>query len=1168
MDDRRDIQGVKDELSGRAEELALYLFGDPPKRTRAEMRWGRKGSLVVKISGPRRGSFRSWEEDRGGSMLDAIAFAQDIPIAEAVQWGRRWLGEDDRLRPARRGRPVVEDIDAEETHRIEQVRRIWSQARPIPGTAGETYLKSRGIGPNAWPESIRWAGNMLVFASTSPVGELTALQRIYINSDGTPKIEDGQKVKRSLGPGRGGAVCFPGETDGHLCLAEGPETALSVWYATGFETWAALGAIGKVDLSPVPIDRTVIVCKDDDAKNAPSRKALRDAIRKWRAAGRTVLEVLPFELSRRDKSDMNDSLVEHGPRYIRERIEKVLDSNPSQTTHGLHLMEARKMLARATGDAFEELWQRKADKPALVLKVGIGLGKTREALASAVQWVAEGRGPVVYAVPTHHLSAELLARTEKEIAHQKADITVAVWRGREAEGPATGETMCQDIETVKAVQAVGGNPQDLVCEKNGRQCPYFSSCPYQAQRRQRADIWLVAHHALFTQKPEAIPEPSLLVIDESFWRAGLRGIDGHPVIVAKDQLATTPYKTKAVGGYDIFGTADLDATLTPIRRRLLKAIGSTPSQTAEGVPINGGAPLTRESLVEAGLTHDQAIQAGKLEWRRKVDVGGFPGMDAKARRKVLLAAAINKDIPRMARMWREVAGILDGCAETSGRLSVEDIEDKDAGGRYRAIRLRWREDIKEGWRAPTLHIDATVDLDLVRPYFPRAELRADIKAATPHQRVTQHYDKTFSKASLAHDEKAVEKLWSWVRAQAFQKGGRWLVVSQKVVEDLIRSSGEVPAFIELAHHNAISGRDRWKYVDHLVVIGRTQPPPQTVAHIAGALTGRYVEPLTGEDGWYPATMRTLQAKDGKAVTVETDQHPDPLAERIRAAVCEDELVQIIGRGRGVNRTAVNPLEVIVLGNVPIGETDELQPLRSPSLDDHLVAAGSVWLSNSADMAEAYGRTVWAIERNRESGRGGPTVSYRYSLYENVGPPRTVTYQRKGSGRKLAQALYDPRIVHDIEAWLVKRLGPLAELDVEGVGDNVTGLQHSESRVPDSEPSAAVTRVTDLIGSDLRQLKPVTDPSQVSACDPSDPKALTDQLRPYESGILPDQLVALTRSTIRAAGITQKDAARRIGISRPQLANALQRRYGLSVEAAAQLLGFLEQPPPVRQLELC
>ncbi len=100
------------------------------------------------------------------------------------------------------------------------------------------------------------------------------------------------------------------------------------------------------------------------------------------------------------------------------------------------------------------------------------------------------------------------------------------------------------------------------------------------------------------------------------------------------------------------------------------------------------------------------------------------------------------------------------------------------------------------------------------------------------------------------------------------------------------------------------------------------------------------------------------------------------------------------------------------------------------------------------------------------------------------------------------------------------------------------------------------------------MNPETDQSQVSACEPSDPNSVADRRPNYESGILPLELVGLTRSTIRSAGITQEDAARRIGISRPQLANALQRRYGLSVEVASRLHAFLEMPPPVRQLELC
>ncbi|MDH3475342.1 MAG: toprim domain-containing protein, partial [Rhodospirillales bacterium] len=472
MSDERDLSDLKRKLADCAEDLAVDLFGEPSKRTRNELRWGRKGSTAVKIGGCRAGSFWSFEADQGGSMLDAVAFALQRPFPEAIQWARQWLGEDTGApRPARRRRPVIQDVDAEEQRRIAWAKRLWQEGRPVAGPPGEIYLKRRAIEAEAWPESVRWHPKEgLIFASTSPKGEMTLVQRIYVNADGTPKRdEEGRKIKKSLGRGPGGAVRFAGRADGPLCLAEGPETALSIWWATGFETWAALGSIASIDLSPVPVERQIVICRDDDPKNAPSLKALRYAIKKWRAEGRTVLEVLPFKLSRREKGDFNDALVEHGPQYLRDRIDAIRqghDQGHDLPVARLHLPQARKALARATRDAVEDLWKRRDEKPVLALKVGIGLGKTREALISAVRWIRDGRGPVVYAVPTHHLSAELLKRAQEEAGD---DVTVAVWRGREAEDPAApGERMCKDLDTVRAVQAVGGDPQELVCEKSGR----------------------------------------------------------------------------------------------------------------------------------------------------------------------------------------------------------------------------------------------------------------------------------------------------------------------------------------------------------------------------------------------------------------------------------------------------------------------------------------------------------------------------------------------------------------------------------------------------------------------------------------------------------------------------------------------------------------------------
>ena len=62
------------------------------------------------------------------------------------------------------------------------------------------------------------------------------------------------------------------------------------------------------------------------------------------------------------------------------------------------------------------------------------------------------------------------------------------------------------------------------------------------------------------------------------------------------------------------------------------------------------------------------------------------------------------------------------------------------------------------------------------------------------------------------------------------------------------------------------------------------------------------------------------------------------------------------------------------------------------------------------------------------------------------------------------------------------------------------------------------------------------------------------------GIMPAELVALVRFQQRAGGISQERLAQLMGLSRPQLANVLQGRFGLSPAAAARLLEALTALP--------
>jgi transcriptional regulator with XRE-family HTH domain len=65
---------------------------------------------------------------------------------------------------------------------------------------------------------------------------------------------------------------------------------------------------------------------------------------------------------------------------------------------------------------------------------------------------------------------------------------------------------------------------------------------------------------------------------------------------------------------------------------------------------------------------------------------------------------------------------------------------------------------------------------------------------------------------------------------------------------------------------------------------------------------------------------------------------------------------------------------------------------------------------------------------------------------------------------------------------------------------------------------------------------------------------------FRSGIVPPELRAWSRERRRAACVSQEALARRIGISRPQLANAEAGRFGLSTETAARFLSTIAGLP--------
>jgi hypothetical protein len=241
-----------------------------------------------------------------------------------------------------------------------------------------------------------------------------------------------------------------------LLLARDSVTAASVWHATGFETWGTLGSPDGRLLDNVPSSRLIIVCADDDPRNAPANRPRNQAIRRWRAEGRRVLLVKPWRLSREDKSNFNDLLLVGSIEEVRARVLNALEAVRASTAPDHQPLEiARERCAAAINSAIDKLLARQTPAPPAPFKVAmiaVGIGKTEAAVRRIVSAAMRG-ARIVYLVPTHKLGGELVDRIKADVRRQGGEVAVDVWRGRTAERPdAPGQTMCAALEVVGDAQ--------------------------------------------------------------------------------------------------------------------------------------------------------------------------------------------------------------------------------------------------------------------------------------------------------------------------------------------------------------------------------------------------------------------------------------------------------------------------------------------------------------------------------------------------------------------------------------------------------------------------------------------------------------------------------------------------------------------------------------------
>ena len=306
--------------------VAQRLLGDPIKKTAREWRYGRKGSLVVHVGGSRAGTWKDFEGDEGGGVLDLVRRERQCDKAGAVDWltGEGLLnGAAPRL-PQNRYTPPATTLSTPQATTAALAREILEASELATWTPAHDYLAGRmvwppkGEGCPSLPPGVRWlnraagfeldklrefpkdAAGVLVFAYRLPGGDLAAVFLEALTQDGT---RTAKRWRKAYGP-RTGAAFEAAAGSGATVLCEGEVTALAArWLHPGCRVLACGGTSGLEAAAQHVKGRLVLEVDGDKA----GRTAALELAQRLRQAGRDV--TLEFNPQGMDPVDVWESIV-------------------------------------------------------------------------------------------------------------------------------------------------------------------------------------------------------------------------------------------------------------------------------------------------------------------------------------------------------------------------------------------------------------------------------------------------------------------------------------------------------------------------------------------------------------------------------------------------------------------------------------------------------------------------------------------------------------------------------------------------------------------------------------------------------------------------------------------------------------------------------------------
>ena len=353
------IEQVIDKLHANILKYVTEWLGQPQKINNKEARWGKKGSLVVTLSGAKAGNWYDFEAGKGGKNLLSLyleRFNHDFKTAISELSSALHINSEYKLfnKTSTNINQTTKNFTTLDIKKIKYINKVYASGVLIYGTLAEKYLREfRGVN-GIIPDDFRFCAKLkhpdlgtMVPALLAPIkneqGILQGIVRIFLNADGNKLnatyidhkgIKQTATVKANLGSMANAAVIVnQGSNSNTIYIAEGIETALSVAQAKPVNRVIAALSVSNLKNVPLPLEtKTVILCADYDGVNAVSNKALMLAAKFYMERGLEVMIAYPEKIPGMKKIDFNDVLRHLGVDSINKSLQHSIPQKLPEAT--------------------------------------------------------------------------------------------------------------------------------------------------------------------------------------------------------------------------------------------------------------------------------------------------------------------------------------------------------------------------------------------------------------------------------------------------------------------------------------------------------------------------------------------------------------------------------------------------------------------------------------------------------------------------------------------------------------------------------------------------------------------------------------------------------------------------------------------------------------------